>query len=157
MDIQDERANIEMMNAMIGTFNDSTDNGKLYLNYPMLESYKHLMSLDDENFKDRCVAVSDCCRYKETVGRECHRSLRNVGDYNLEIFDAIIRMHLRKANYILGDDFVLPPMDKLESLSGGDIMDAQVEKMLKDGSIFVLNTSMFNVVEYRPSDFLNTS
>lgn len=38
-------------------FMDSTDMGKLYINYPMIESYQHLCSLPDGNYTERKVSV----------------------------------------------------------------------------------------------------
>lgn len=45
---------LEMQNC----FKDSTDMGKLYLNYPMIESYLHLKSIPDEEYIDRMIPVS---------------------------------------------------------------------------------------------------
>ena len=39
-------------------FADSTDMGKLYLNYPMIESYLHLKSIPDEEYINRKIPVS---------------------------------------------------------------------------------------------------
>ena len=39
-------------------FEDSTDMGKLYLNYPMIESYLHLKSIPDEEYMTRKILVS---------------------------------------------------------------------------------------------------
>ena len=39
-------------------FEDSTDMGKLYLNYPMIESYLHLKSIPDEEYIHRKIPVS---------------------------------------------------------------------------------------------------
>lgn len=39
-------------------FTDSTDMGKLYLNYPMIESYLHLESIPDEEYINRKIPVS---------------------------------------------------------------------------------------------------
>lgn len=45
---------LEMQNY----FGDSTDMGKLYLNYPMIESYLHLKSIPDEEYMSRKISVS---------------------------------------------------------------------------------------------------
>lgn len=39
-------------------FEDSTNLGKLYLNYPMIESYLHLKSIPDEEYINRKIPVS---------------------------------------------------------------------------------------------------
>ena len=154
MDMHDERADMDRLEKMLRFFNDSANDGKLYINYPMLESFRHLRSLDDAEFKDRHVAVSSFPDYKRIVGNECHASLRNVKEYSLETFNMLIDMHLRKANYILNGKFELPSADEFISWEGTDILREQGRKMKEDGSVFVLNTSLFNVVDYRPGDFL---
>ena len=53
-------------------FEDSTDMGKLYLNYPMIESYLHLKSVPDEEYINRKIPVSlqPGDRYKGMVKSE---------------------------------------------------------------------------------------
>lgn len=40
-------------------FQDSTDVGKLYLNYPMVEAYQHLLSLPDLEYKNRNISMGN--------------------------------------------------------------------------------------------------
>ena len=53
-------------------FNDPADMGKLYINYPMIESYQHLKELPDSNYSERKIPVSmqPGKEYKELVRRE---------------------------------------------------------------------------------------
>lgn len=53
-------------------FADAADMGKLYINYPMIESYQHLKTLPDHEYEDRKVPVSlrPGRKYKALVGRE---------------------------------------------------------------------------------------
>ena len=44
--------------AMQQHFSDAADMGKLYLNYPMIESYQHLIQLPDQAYEERKIAVS---------------------------------------------------------------------------------------------------
>ncbi len=39
-------------------FVDAADMGKLYINYPMIESYLHLCQLPDDDFAERKIPVS---------------------------------------------------------------------------------------------------
>lgn len=63
-----EKRILELQNC----FMDMTDMGKLYINYPMIESYQHFKSIPDCEFEDRKVPVSlqSGKRYKELVKRE---------------------------------------------------------------------------------------
>ena len=78
-----------------------TDMGKLYINYPMIESYQHFKSIPDCEFEDRKVPVSlqPGKRYKELVKRESaigwivefpHR-LDDLLKERFEIRDEVIR------------------------------------------------------------------
>lgn len=53
-------------------FTDAADTGRLYINYPMIESYQHLSSLADDNYMERKVPVSlqPGKKYKELVRNE---------------------------------------------------------------------------------------
>ena len=54
------------------SFMDSTDMGKLYINYPMIESYQHLCSLPDRSYSVRKIPVSlqPGKKYKSLVRKE---------------------------------------------------------------------------------------
>lgn len=39
-------------------FSDAADMGRLYINYPMIESYRHLCQLPDDDFAERKIPVS---------------------------------------------------------------------------------------------------
>lgn len=63
-----ERKILDMQNS----FSDAADMGKLYINYPMIESYQHLRTIPDTDFAERKITVSlqPGNKYKELVGRE---------------------------------------------------------------------------------------
>lgn len=63
-----ERKILEMQNS----FSDAANMGKLYINYPMIESYQHLKSIPDCDYAERKIPVSlqPGARYKELVHNE---------------------------------------------------------------------------------------
>lgn len=52
---QDPQFDAEAIARMQEYFSDPADVGKLYLNYPMVESYQHFLSFPDPDFRDRHV------------------------------------------------------------------------------------------------------
>jgi hypothetical protein len=58
--------------GMQNVFMDSTDMGKLYINYPMIESYQHLKSIPDPDYSEKKIPVSlqPGSKYKELVRKE---------------------------------------------------------------------------------------
>lgn len=53
-------------------FSDATDMGKLFINYPMIESYKHLKEFPDPSYRDRKIPVNlqPGHKYKALVSKE---------------------------------------------------------------------------------------
>lgn len=144
----------EKLKKMLIFFNNSTDNGKLYLNYPMLESYKHLKSMDDDEFRDRCVKIRDIKDYKQTVNCEACEELKYCGHYTKETFETLARTHLKKANYIVMHTFSLPKENEFSDRKPTSLFDAQCKFVNEKSSVFVLNTSLFCMIDYAPSYFL---
>ncbi len=62
----------EKILGMQRCFVDATDMGRLYINYPMIESYQHLCQLPDDDFAERKISVSlqPGKEYKALVERE---------------------------------------------------------------------------------------
>lgn len=57
-DPHDNRYNDAQLLALAKRFSQSTDEGKLYVSFPMLEAYKHLCALPDAAFFERRVSGS---------------------------------------------------------------------------------------------------
>ena len=59
---------------MLSLFDDETDNGKLYVNYPMIESIRYTKELPDEDYADYTVSREECKDFK--------RRARDFSAYN---------------------------------------------------------------------------
>lgn len=138
----------EKISKMLKFFNDSTNNGKLYINYPMMQSYKHIKSFYDDEFKDRTVEVSKCAKYKELVGEES--IVKDLRKYNFPIIMKLIGFHLKKVNYILNNNYKIPSYEEFYKLNLNEIYKIQCE-FIKHNKVSVLNTFLFNIIEYNPS------
>ncbi len=55
---------------MLSYFNDETTHGKLYINYPMVDSYRYTDKLPDKNYVNYEVALCDCGKFKEKLAKE---------------------------------------------------------------------------------------
>lgn len=64
-DFQNKFLTLDQMNQqileMLEVFNDETENGKLYINYPMLEAIRYTKKLPDEQYITYTVSRTDCC------------------------------------------------------------------------------------------------
>lgn len=57
----------DVVGKMVEFFNNETEQGKLFVNYPMLESYKHFKSVPDDNYKSYKVTEKESADYKNLI------------------------------------------------------------------------------------------
>lgn len=148
---QQDYPRFETIRKMLNVFNDSTDCGKLFINYPMMQSYKHFCSLPDNQFYKVTVSIDDCKKYKQLVGRIS--GYTDITHYTYQIFVSITAHHLKKAQYLLTGRFELPDIDEYLSWMQTQIFDKQMQMKAQCGCVSVLNTCVFILIDYNPSSF----
>lgn len=52
------------LEELFSFFNDETDNGKLYINYPMIESIRYTKQLPDSDYSSYTMPVTESCDFK---------------------------------------------------------------------------------------------
>jgi hypothetical protein len=125
-DPHDNRYNAAQLLALARRFSQSTDEGKLYVSFPMLEAYKHLCALPDAAFFERRVVgsvlrgaaagaaggasagadagVGIYSSYKQMADAQAAPILRNPGHYTKDTFDWVISHNVCKAARMCGLD-----------------------------------------------------
>ena len=91
---------------MLEFFNEETNNGKLYINNPMVESLKHIN--DFKTFKDLKFECKINIKYKNLVHNNCLEELKDFTKYTIEIWKELYIAHLSKMNYIVNDEYIFP-------------------------------------------------
>lgn len=145
----------EKIEKMLRHFNDSTNNGKLYINYPMMQSYRHIKSYPEEDFefKDRVIETSKCSKYKEIVNTE--GVFNNINKYEYPKIMKIIGYQLKKANFILNGNYRIPKYNEFFDIDLNCIYKIQCRNNSKNKCVYVLNTFVFNIIEYNPKKVLD--
>lgn len=152
LDPQDHMINFTMIKRMLDYYIDSTNQGKLFINYPMMQSYKHFKILPDDNFKNLRINLEQCRSYKYMV--EEYSKYTNVDVYDYITFVSLAVHHLRKANYILNGVYSETSMEEYLKMNSSLIYDKQIS-LLKDlNCIYVLNTCIFKTIAVKKSSFL---
>lgn len=153
------------LEEMLTYFNDETENGLLYISYPMVEAIRHFK--DRNNFKDltvkckrdKCTYLENCeernsClnepHYKQFAELDSNVRFCNVNKYTTKIWQELIFAHLCKANYIVNDDYSFP----LSQLSQRDIFTNQMKKYInkKCPKVAVLSAFPLYVLDYYGCD-----
>ncbi len=136
-------ASDDKMKNILDLFNEETEFGKIFINYPMVESLKHYSQSID--FKLLKVPAKKNIKYKNIVSVEGNEEYRHFHLYTQEIWSILIEVHLKKMNYISNGEYVLPS----EYCSQNDIFDNQLEKYINvDTTIAVLSSFPIFLFDY---------
>lgn len=151
---QHDFPHFDTVRRMLRYFDDSANHGKLYINYPMMQSYKHFRILPDDLFVDRKVSISQCRDYKEIVGRES--KFTDINQYSYSTFISLLVHHIKKANYILTGSYCIPEAEEYTNWDYLVIFDRQYGYLHETDYVYVLNTSIFILSDFAPTGFFRT-
>lgn len=145
-DLHDTQYTDSKIRKLMAYFDNSTENGLLLLNYPMLESYRHLRCIPDSEYRYRKVHLQDVPHYKAIVRRE------GAFDYipNQNIMFEIIRHNIDKMNYL--NHRVVDNYDLKENIETELVLLLENEIELKNRRrlINIINTSALFGYAYAP-------
>lgn len=144
-------ADNEKLQKILELFNDETENGKLYVSYPMAEAIKHLKKGID--FKD--VIEESNSSYKSIASENCDKHLNHLRDLTIDDWYRIIQEHSKKANFIINDVFAFPE----NIFEQSEIFDNQKSKFIEPHkTVAVLSAfPLFLLDYYGVSYFSNTT
>ena len=152
------------LDEMLSLFDDETDNGKLYVSYPMMESLCYTKELPDEHFSEYTVSRSECIgrSFKDMAARFCSYGsldfleLPDKGHHKpgkKEIarvrnnWIMLVEQHTSKACFICTGCKALP--ENKDSISQQRIFAAQKSQYLPNGeSVAILNAFPLFLFEY---------
>lgn len=146
--------NNRKIEEMLNFFCEETEMGKLYINYPMLESTYYTKELPDNDFYNYEVNIENSHNFKEIVDRfsfyKGHKGilLQSGTDRETAIdnWKKLIEQNAKKANYIISGQNQLPN-DKT-SIAQRLIFMAQENKLLKTSCIGILSSFPLFIYEY---------
>ena len=142
------RENIEIVESMADYFVDETDPtiGKLYINYPMVESYKDCDDFFDNNYEAEVIDIDRIVDFKEIVGKKKLANIR-VDKYNKDNVENLIIQNIFKMNSICSMKWAMP---NYECYRDETDQVLKCEKLIvsKTNQVSVLNTCLFLVVDY---------
>ena len=112
------------LKEMLEYFDNETENGKLYISYPMVEAIKHLKS--DVCFHETRAEAKKDTKYKKRVNRECDECYKNPALWDKDNWSIIIQEHCKKLNFLMTEFFSFPEkvFEQIE------IFEAQQEKYI---------------------------
>lgn len=148
----------DILREMLDFFDDETGNGKLYINYPMVESLKYTRELPDENYWTYEVTRQMCVNhnFKKKSERFAFSGARGFRFINIKhntdeklanTWELLRIQNVRKANYVVSNNNSIPENKSIVSQKA--IFDAQIDKyVITRESVAVLNSFPLFLYEY---------
>lgn len=149
------RGNLALKNAQVKElleyFNEETDNGRLFISYPMIESIQYTKELPDGDFYNYIVKRED------SIGEKFKKEARQFCPYRGYAFlkdgdnwRYLVQQHVQKAN-LLTKDSLSWPLDK-DDVEQNTIFDAQIEKhVIPNDEVAILNAFPMFLYYYFPA------
>ncbi|MCD8386842.1 MAG: hypothetical protein LUD17_08120 [Bacteroidales bacterium] len=148
------------LKEMLEYFNEETENGKLYINYPMVESIRYVKSLPDpeyldytvtrvesKNFKRLCAEFTGFGSYDFLLLPETKEIPQSKIETIKENWKHLIAMNIQKANHLVGKGHRTP--NHKEDINQRAILKSQIEHfVLPFDSVSVLNSFPIFLYEY---------
>ncbi len=147
------------LDEMLKLFKEETEYGKLYINYPMIESIWYMKELPDKAYLSYTVAREDCHDFKRLARefscfdsfdfmlfREGERPTKEKYHRVRDNWNCLKEMNVCKANYIIKGDYSMPKDKSI--INQIDIFEAQKKKYVSNNTIAILNSFPIFIYEY---------
>jgi len=170
-DFQNKNIPLKVMNSqieeMLALFNDETENGRLYINYPMVEAIRYTKNLPDSEYWTYVVSRKECTEssfksiadtfsdYKSldflTLSTRRAATEKEIqsrhGNWNL-----LIAQNVSKANYLCcGENAIPEDKDVVNQLA---VFDAQKRYLTSSESVSILSAFPLFLFDYFPKSRL---
>lgn len=152
-DGHDSQCDNENIVEMLDKFNNETENGKLYISYPMFEAFKDFTKEGDECSRRCCTDISVGRHYKEDVSNmTAYQQLSKIDD---EGWDRIINFSIKKAACIVQGSYTIIDYDNFSrQIRQLYVFRNQLEKYIVPcGKVAVLSAFPLFLVEFFGESF----
>lgn len=121
-------------------FSESSQQGKLYINYPMVEAFYHLKAENDPEYIHRAISRNEIMHYKQIVGNEYYikdyRRFRRTVDWV-----HLIKQNIEKGKMITGK----------EDVDVYAILEEQLKELNDHDKLYVLATFVYFIYDLSPA------
>jgi len=149
LDPQDNLFGEDKIRKLQEYFCESSDMGKLYINYPMVEAFYHLSAIPDPNYKKRTVLIDELRNksYKLRVSRESKNPDYRKFISTRQECNVVILQNINKALSLLDISHEDTLTEKWMAIDFKNLLEKQLAH-LKEGYIHVLCTCTMYIYDY---------
>ena len=142
----------EVLRQMLETFDDETDNGKLYVSYPMVEAVRDFVP-------NTCKAFTTCVWNKDEINTYKNKSAeknpyRDIRDYTYITWCDIMSVYAMRVSCLFGKERVLS-FEEYRKLVTPLTVFQQQNTYIAERKVFVISAFPEFLLEYHKKDFWN--
>ena len=147
LDPHDSKFSADNLKTMIEYFVESSDMGKLYVNYPMVESFYHMKSIPDNEYNSRYATMEELKdkKYKQRVNQENRNHSYTFYAVDKSECNIVIRQNIDKGFLLCCN-----PKQQDSLPDSAEILSVQLDTIEKEQRMAVLCTCAFYIVDYNP-------
>ena len=135
------QADDRKLQSLLKFFDNETEQGKLFISYPMVEAIRHLKNGID--FKNTVEASTP--HYKAIASSNCDNDYKDFRKFTTTTWHYLIDQHCKKANFIVHDSFEFPT----QSIGQLQLLAKQKEKYInRYQKVAVLSAFPLFIVDY---------
>ena len=147
-----------ILDEMLAFFDDETGNGKLYINYPMIESLKYTKEMPDKNYYQYVASRDECVKHQfkgnaEKFAYAGAKGFKFIDLNQTEESDVIANwenlklQNVAKAKYLCNIENVV---SSIEDISQKEIFENQLLKYVEQepSNVSILNSFPLFLYEY---------
>lgn len=158
-----------VLSEMLETFDNETENGKLYISYPMIEALWDIRENDCKSFRDCCLVSSDTLKkrgaeqnpYKHDTGTQ--NSMSNYQAYTRQSWEMLIAIFLHRCLCLFAWRYNLTPPEGetlqewyRNNVNPMELFQAEKALMRQYQQIFVLSAFPEFLLDYFKPTYWNT-
>lgn len=149
LDPHDPAFTADKILEIVSFFVESSDMGKLYLNYPMVETFYHMKDIPDAAYDSYTASLEELRnrKYKERVNRENRNHDYSKYTTTKEECSTVIKQNIDKAWLLAETERVVNGIVHILP-DAGAVLKAQLKKMEEEQLVSVLCTCVFYIADY---------
>ena len=134
MECHDDNYSSINLLKMIDFFCEETDNGKLFISYPMIESIRDILEYD--NFISHTVDINDCKNYKHISSQGRLKDFQDPRKIDADKWKKLVRLTVIKVNAIVYNSADFPKRCPEQAL----LLEKQIKHMKDYNAVYIVSS-----------------
>lgn len=150
-----EKEGLEYLEKMLRVFDNETEQGKLYISYPMLEAVRDLSAVGCKAASDCYYPVENLHDYKRnSVGMPVYTEIERYGTHEWEMLLSVFLRRCYCLLELLGNEISCNEY-KVREIAPITIFHKEKQRIEEQREIFILSAFPEFILDYFPIDKLN--